>query len=104
MSHGEKAIDLVFNELRDAERKFPGWPEDPVHAAAILAEEAGELQKAALDYYYGRHEGTDEMEKEAAQAGAMAIRFLIGLEQEFEPMRASTRLERIGEARKEAKL
>jgi len=74
-----RVIDLIFTELAKAENKFPGWPEDPVHGAAILAEEAGELMKAALDFYYGRHEGIDQMEKEGAQAGAMAIRFLIGL-------------------------
>ncbi len=59
MSRGEKAIELVFAELRYAERKFPGWPEDPVHAAAILAEEAGELVKAALDRVVYRHFGTN---------------------------------------------
>jgi NTP pyrophosphatase (non-canonical NTP hydrolase) len=93
MYRGERAIELIIKELYKAEVKFPGWPEDPVHAAAILAEEAGELVKAALDYYYGRHEGIDQMEKEAAQTGAMALRFLMGLEQEFKPMREATRLE-----------
>ena len=76
---GERAWDLIFAELKKAEDKFPGWPDDPVHGAAILAEEAGELVKASLDFYYGRHDGTDQMEKEAAQTGAMAIRFLVGL-------------------------
>jgi NTP pyrophosphatase (non-canonical NTP hydrolase) len=75
----EKAWDLIFAELKRAEAKFPGWPADPVHGAAILAEEAGELVKAALDFYYGRHDGVDPMEKEAAQTGAMALRFLIML-------------------------
>ena len=74
-----RVIDLIFTELAKAEKKFPGWPDDPVHGAGILVEEAGELMKATLDYYYARHEGIDQMEKEAAQTGAMAIRFLIGI-------------------------
>jgi NTP pyrophosphatase (non-canonical NTP hydrolase) len=75
---GERAWDLIFAELKKAENKFPGWPDDPVHGAAILAEEAGELVKASLDFYYGRYDEIDLMEKEAAQVGAMAIRFLCG--------------------------
>jgi NTP pyrophosphatase (non-canonical NTP hydrolase) len=75
----ERAWDLIFAELKKAEDKFPGWPDDPVHGAAILVEEAGELVKASLDFYYGRHDGIDQLEKEAAQTGAMAIRFLLGL-------------------------
>jgi NTP pyrophosphatase (non-canonical NTP hydrolase) len=72
-------IDILFIELKRAEEKFPGWPRDPVHGAAIMAEEAGELQKAALDFYYERHVGIDEMKKEAAQTAAMGLRFLLGL-------------------------
>lgn len=72
----DKTMDAVFAELKAAEIKFPGWPDDVVHAAAIVSEEAGELQKAALDYYY--HECSEEqLVKEAAQTAAMGIRFLI---------------------------
>jgi NTP pyrophosphatase (non-canonical NTP hydrolase) len=73
------AFDEIFQELKRAEKKFPGWPEDPVHAAAILAEEAGELVQAALDFFYGREKNPEKMRLEAAQTGAMAVRFLIGL-------------------------
>jgi len=31
-------IGMVFDELRRAEHKFPGFPTDPIHAAAVLAE------------------------------------------------------------------
>ncbi len=75
----DQVIDLIFGELRKAEEKFPGWPTDPVHGAAIVGEEAGELTQAALDFYYGRERYRDKMQKEAAQVGAMAIRFLIGI-------------------------
>jgi NTP pyrophosphatase (non-canonical NTP hydrolase) len=74
----EKAIDMIFAELEKAEDKFPGWPVDPVHGVAIMAEECGETVQAALDYYYER--GTKEqVMKEAAQTGAMAIRYLFAL-------------------------
>ncbi len=69
-------IDEVFGALRKAEAKHPGWPMDPIHAAAIVGEEAGELTRAALQYHY---EGVDSdpMLQEAAETAAMAIRFLI---------------------------
>jgi len=75
----DMVIDLIFIELRKAERKFPFWPKDIVHGAGILVEEAGETMKAALDYYYGRTIDKSELKKEAAQTGAMAIRLLVSL-------------------------
>lgn len=76
----QEAKDQIIVELFKAKEKFPDWPIDPVHGAAILAEEAGELVKAALDYFYGRESSIEKMQKEAAQVGAMAIRFLTGRE------------------------
>jgi len=75
----EDLLEAIFKELRYAEKKFPGWPTDVVHAAAIVAEEAGELVQAALDWNYHREEWTTKMEKEAAQTAAMAMRFLFGI-------------------------
>ena len=69
--------DIETEQLR-AEVKFPNWPTDPVHGAAILGEEAGEVLKAALDFYYGRGPFND-MEKEAIHTAAMAIRFLYSM-------------------------
>lgn len=72
-------VGMVFEELRRAERKFPGFPTDPVHAAAILAEEVGELQQACLKWTY---EGgnLEDVKKEAVQSAAMALRFLFNIE------------------------
>ena len=78
MDRGD-AIDHIFCELRQAEKKFPSWPEDIVHGAGILVEEAGETMKAALDYFYGRSKDKFELIKEASQTGAMAIRLLVSL-------------------------
>jgi NTP pyrophosphatase (non-canonical NTP hydrolase) len=77
---GERAIELIFAELRKAEEKYPGWPDDPVHAVAVLVEEAGEAMKEALDVYYKKKESRD-LVKELAQTGAMAIRALIHLQE-----------------------
>jgi len=74
----ESAIELIKNELRKAEEKHPLWPVDPIHAAAILAEEAGELVQACIDYTYKDTDGHKAV-TEAAQCGAMALRFLIGV-------------------------
>jgi hypothetical protein len=74
-------ITLLFNELRKAEEKFPGWPEDIVHGAAIMVEEAGETIQAALDCFYGRG-GKEKVIKEAAHTGAMVIRLLLSLTKE----------------------
>jgi len=73
----EIAINKIFEELRKAEKKFPGFPIDIVHCAGILVEEAGEVMKSALDYYYGRSDDQEELRKEIAQTGAMALRFLL---------------------------
>ena len=72
-------ISEVCEEILRAEKKFPGWPVDPVHGAAIVAEEAGEAIQAALDFYYDR---ADErpLRKELIHTAAMALRFLKNLD------------------------
>lgn len=71
------AIDMIFDELEAAEKKHPDWPDDVVYASAILNEEAGELTQACLDMHFQPSmENYERVLKEAAQTGAMAIRFL----------------------------
>ena len=43
--------DIVL-ELVQAKAKHSYFPDDPIHAAAILAEESGESTQAALDFVY----------------------------------------------------
>lgn len=63
-------MDDLIKELRRAEQIHPDWPEDLIHAAAIVSEEAGELVKAA-------NQGDKvSMKREAIHTGAMVIRFL----------------------------
>lgn len=70
---------MILTELRHAKAKWPMWVSDPVHAASILGEEAGETVKAANDFTYSGGELQD-MADEAAQTFAMAIRLLAGLD------------------------
>jgi NTP pyrophosphatase (non-canonical NTP hydrolase) len=71
-------IIAVIQEQNAATEKHPNWPADDIHGAAIVAEEAGELVRAALQSTYenGR---TIEMHKEAIQTAAMALRFLMNM-------------------------
>lgn len=78
----EKIIASLLKELDLAEKEHE-WPGDVIHQIAIIVEEVGELMQAALDYAYSSSAGYNKkkslkrnMEKEAIQVGAMAIRFL----------------------------
>ena len=74
------ALQIILDELKKAKLKWPNWLDDPIHAAAILSEESGELVQAANDFSYS--EGSKEqMILEAAQAGATAIRFLENIDE-----------------------
>lgn len=76
----QNLLKAVGGEIQRASKKFPAWPRDAVHAAAIIAEEMGELQQAALDYTYRRIGTKERMFKEAVQLTAMGLRFLRNLE------------------------
>lgn len=76
MENFEYIVDMIRDELERAERKFPDWPEDIIHAAAIVQEECGELIRASLNYYYGKS-NIKPVFNEAIQAGAMCVRFLL---------------------------
>lgn len=70
-----QAIDMVIRELEHACIQHPSWPKDPVHAAAVVAEESGELVQSVLQQVYEPHKGGNPI-KEAVQTAAMAVRFL----------------------------
>lgn len=71
-------LEEICEELFRAERKFPYWPDDIIHAAAIVNEESGELIRAAIQFTYEDGE-IEEVKKEAIQTSAMCIRFLKNL-------------------------
>ena len=73
-------MDNINAELEHAFTKFPTWPTDPIHAAQVVAEEAGELGQAALQACYEPNKATrQDMCEEAIQTAAMAIRFLMSV-------------------------
>jgi D-serine deaminase-like pyridoxal phosphate-dependent protein len=72
-----ESVRQVMEELSKARSKFPSWPDDPIHAAAVVQEEAGELVQAALQAVYEPHRSSlTDARKEAIQTAAMAIRFI----------------------------
>lgn len=77
----DELVTKVFAELRRAEEKFPGFPSDPLHALAIVQEEMGETTKAVLQHIYEPSKSNgDDVEKEAIQMAAMALRFVLHLD------------------------
>lgn len=71
-------IAQILAELSKAEIKHPNWPDNIVEQSAIVAEESGELIRAALQEKF--EGGTkEECRKEAIQTAAMCIRFLKNL-------------------------
>ena len=79
----ERAFELLAHELVKAKAKHPLWVSDPIHAAGILNEEAGETMQAAIDLTYSEFtwEMAQKMENEAAQTGAMAVCFIANMHQ-----------------------
>lgn len=78
----DDAILLARSEVEAATRKFPTWPTRACDAAMVLNEEVGELNKEILQLTYEPHKGNrEEVMKEAIQTAAMALRFLMSLEE-----------------------
>lgn len=71
----ESAFRDVRKGLEKARAKHPLWPKDPIHAGAVVAEEAGELVQATLEYVYEDGE-REAMRKEAVHTAVTSIRFL----------------------------
>lgn len=77
----ESVVLQITNELQRARRSFPEWPDDPLHAIAIIVEELGELQRAALHRVYEPEKSIPgNLREEALQAGAMCMRFLLNMD------------------------
>lgn len=73
--------DDIVAEVKRAVEKFPTWPVDPIHAAGVVAEESGELMKSALQMCYEPHKTSlPDLREEAVQTAAMALRFLVSLD------------------------
>lgn len=67
----------VSAELQRARTRYPWWPQDMIHAAAIASEESGEVVKAVNNHVWAQgHDTPDDIRAEAVQAIAMWVRFL----------------------------
>lgn len=74
----DSIIDDIHQEYCRACKKHPHWPDDIIHAVAIMQEESGEATRASLNYIY--EDGSiEDLKKELIQTGAMVIRCLINL-------------------------
>ena len=71
----DELIREILMEVERSENKFPFWPDDNIHAAAIVCEESGELIRATIQHKYENSAGY-EMKTEAIHTAAMCIRFL----------------------------
>lgn len=76
----DEIIREVLAEVRWAQEMHPEWPTDPLHALAILGEEFGELTQSVLQATYEQEKSTPaHVRIEAIQTAAMALRFLLSL-------------------------
>ena len=74
-------VHEILCELKRAESIHPVWPNDPIYAAAIIGEEAGEVIKAVNNAVTGKKDGKDsDYRTEAVQCAAMCLRFLKNLD------------------------
>lgn len=72
-------LGLIIDELERAEKKYSSWPENTVHAVAIIFEKAGEMIQSAIEYEYGERTNPCLLHhvNEAIQTAAMALRFIV---------------------------
>lgn len=85
MSTIDSVTDEIKKELDRAIELFPTWPTDIIHAYSVIGEECGELNKACLQFVHepGKKVSIEDIREEAIQTAAMAIRFIISLDQKL---------------------
>lgn len=94
----KEAITKALEGLRQAEEQHPGWPDDIFEGLAIVGEEYGELQQAVLDKKY-KNGDYAHVEKEAIHTAAMALRFLINLDDTYHPYKKTDAYKRCKDCR-----
>jgi phosphoribosyl-ATP pyrophosphohydrolase len=79
----KEIMTIIYEEVARAKEMFPSWPVESfdngrIVIAAIIAEEAGEVVKAALNMRPGDPHTTtrEEYRQEIVQTAAMCIRAL----------------------------
>ena len=71
----DETREAIEAEVARARKKFPGWPNDIIHAAGIVCEESGELIRGAIQVFYEAG-SIDATRKEAIRTAATCVRFL----------------------------
>lgn len=74
-----KYSNMILAEYRRAKELHPSWPDDIIHAVAIMAEESGEAIRAALNMQY-ENGNIEDVERELIECSAMCLRCLVNLE------------------------
>lgn len=83
---------LIIVELDRATHQHPEWPDDIIHAAAVIMEETGELMKACLDLiYFGGSERS--VRNEVVSVAAMAERFMLHFPEDYPIVRIAKGIE-----------
>jgi len=81
-----RSLRFIFRALNDATVRHPGWMRDPIHGAAVIAEEAGEICSVATDLVYNTLSVEEQewawahMREEIAQTAAVCLRMLMATE------------------------
>lgn len=75
-SRTDAIFAAVRAELQRARALHPHWPQDLVHAVAVVNEEAGEMVKAANEMYWAKGTLPREVVAETIQTLAMCVRLL----------------------------
>jgi hypothetical protein len=72
----------VYEELQRACKLYPLFPQDPIHAANIIVEEAGEVAKDVHDWTYEpvKKKNAATTRVELIQTMAMCIRMIAGID------------------------
>ena len=73
-----KYSNLILAEYRRAKDLHPLWPDDIIHAVAIMCEESGEAIRAALNLQY-ESSNIEDLEKELIETAAMCLRCLVNI-------------------------
>ena len=74
-----KYSNLILAEYRRAKDLHPLWPDDIIHAVAIMCEESGKAIRAAINLQY-EDWNIEDVEKKLIETAAMVLRCLVNLE------------------------
>lgn len=87
-TYADNAVKLLMEALKHAEAIHKGWPNDLVHAVAIMIEEAGEAMQSAINCHYSNGD-IEFLKMELAQTGAMCLRAIMHIQAKQNPIKTN---------------